>query len=305
MTRARVSVVGAALLGVWMAASTGLADRGQSPASSPAAARRRSARRGRAGPSVESRRRPGAGRLACDLAGAVGPRAERPGQDLLRHLPQRARQGWRPVAGRLRRDEGARAAGRRREDDPQAERRADAAPGRQAPRGHGARLAHHGARRPHGRVRRGQPQSRPAHVPAPQPSGVRAGHRRPARPRRRRRHLAAARPEERQLRQHRRRAGSVADAARGLPERRRRHQPDGRRRPAGRPRRRHLHQPQLRLAASVGPRRGRALRHARRHGRQPRLPRRRRVPSSSCWSSRATTRAARTSTCRSTASASP
>ncbi len=35
MTRARVSVVGAALLGVWLAASTGLADRGQSPASGP------------------------------------------------------------------------------------------------------------------------------------------------------------------------------------------------------------------------------------------------------------------------------
>ena len=37
MTRARVSVVGAALLGVWTAASTGLANRGQSPASSPTA----------------------------------------------------------------------------------------------------------------------------------------------------------------------------------------------------------------------------------------------------------------------------
>ena len=39
--------------------------------------------------------------------------------------------------------------------------------------------------------------------------------------------------EERQLRQHRRRAGAVADAARGLPERRRRHQPHGDRRPQG------------------------------------------------------------------------
>ena len=40
-------------------------------------------------------------------------------------------------------------------------------------------------------------------------------------------------------------------------------------------------QPQLRLAAPVGSRRGRAVRHARRHGRQPRVSGRRRVRSSS------------------------
>ena len=44
------------------------------------------------------------------------------------------------------------------------------------------------------------------------------------------------------------------------------------------PRRRHdLHQSGLRLAASVGPRRRRAVRHARRHGRGARVPGRRRV----------------------------
>ncbi len=54
-----------------------------------------------------------------------------------------------------------------------------------------------------------------------------------ARARHRRRQVAAARPEERQLRQHRRRAGALADAARGVPERGRRHQPHGGRRQVG------------------------------------------------------------------------
>ena len=38
--------------------------------------------------------------------------------------------------------------------------------------------------------------------------------------------------------------------------------------------------PDLHVAAPVGPRRRRAVRHARRHGRQPRVPRRRRIRSS-------------------------
>ena len=76
-----------------------------------------------------------------------------------------------------------------------------------------------------------RPESRVAHVPAAQSRRVRARDQRPARARRGRRQLAAARHEERELRQHRRRAGAVADAARGVPERGRRHQPHGGRRP--------------------------------------------------------------------------
>ena len=121
------------------------------------------------------------------------------------------------------------------------------------------------------------PESRPPHVPAPEPRRVRARDSRAARPRRRRRRLAAARHEERELRQHRRRADAVADAARGVPERRRRHQPPGGRRSHRAGHRHDLHQPELHVAASVGSRRGRAVRHARRHGRRARLPGRRRV----------------------------
>ncbi len=89
--------------------------------------------------------------------------------------------------------------------------------------------------------------------------------------------VAAARHEERQLRQHRRRAGAVADAARVVPERRGRHQPHGGGRQERADGRHDLHQPELRVAAPVGPRRGRAVRHARRHGRRARVPGRRRV----------------------------
>ena len=95
--------------------------------------------------------------------------------------------------------------------------------------------------------------------------------------RRRRRQVAAARHDERELRQHRRRAGAVADAARGVSQRRRRHQPHGGRRQERAGDRSHLHQPELRVAASVGSRRRRAVRHARRHGRRSRVPGRRRV----------------------------
>ena len=98
-----------------------------------------------------------------------------------------------------------------------------------------------------------------------------------ARPRRRRRPLAAARHDERELRQHRRRAGAVADAARVVPERRRRHQPHGGGRQGRAVDRLHLHQPELHVPAPVGPRRGRAVRHARRHGGGARVPGRRRV----------------------------
>ena len=64
--------------------------------------------------------------------------------------------------------------------------------------------------------------------------------------------LAAARHDERELRQHRRRAGAVADAARVVPERRRRHQPHGGRRQERAVDRHDLHQPDLHVAASRG-----------------------------------------------------
>ena len=83
--------------------------------------------------------------------------------------------------------------------------------------------------------------------------------------RRRRRQLAAARHQERELRQHRRRAGAVADAARGVPQRGERDQPHGGRRSQRADRRLDLQQRRLRVAASVGSRRRRAVRHARRH----------------------------------------
>ncbi len=76
--------------------------------------------------------------------------------------------------------------------------------------------------------------------------------------------LAAARHQERQLRQHRRRADAVADAARRVPRRRERDQPARGGRPEGQRRfARPTRSP--RLALAVGPRRGRADRHARRH----------------------------------------
>ena len=73
-------------------------------------------------------------------------------------------------------------------------------------------------------------ESRRPHLPAPESSRVRARDSRSARARRRRRQLAAARHQERELRQHRRRAGAVADAARGLSQRGERDQPHGGRR---------------------------------------------------------------------------
>ena len=90
--------------------------------------------------------------------------------------------------------------------------------------------------------------------------------------RRRRRQLAAARHQERELRQYRRRAGALADAARVVPERGGGDQPHGGRRSQRADDRRHLHGADLHLAASVGSRRGRALRHARRHRRDARVP---------------------------------
>ena len=63
-------------------------------------------------------------------------------------------------------------------------------------------------------------------------------------------------------------------------------QPHGGRRSQRAGRRSHLHQHELRVAAPVGSRRGRAVRHARRHGRRARVPGRRRVRVRSRRSSR-------------------
>ncbi len=81
-----------------------------------------------------------------------------------------------------------------------------------------------------GCARQGQPESRRPHVPAPESSRVHPRGQGSARARRRCRQVAAERHDERELRQHRRRTGAVADAARVVPERRGGHQPHGGRR---------------------------------------------------------------------------
>ena len=94
----------------------------------------------------------------------------------------------------------------------------------------GARHAAHAGRDAGVGRRRGgrrQSESRLPDVPAAEPRRVRARGSRPARAGRQRRRLPAARHDERQLRQHRRRADPVADAAGWLPESGRRHQPAG------------------------------------------------------------------------------
>ena len=122
-------------------------------------------------------------------------------------LPQRTRQGRRPVAGRVRRRASVDRARRRlREDDPQAARRHDAAGRRAAARAGGAR-------------RRWPPRSRPGSIAPPRSTRIPARRpfqrlnraeyaargARPAGPRRRRHRLPAARHHQRRLRQRRRR----------------------------------------------------------------------------------------------------
>ena len=87
------------------------------------------------------------------------------------------------------------------------------------------------ARDDSGRGCSGEAEPRRAHVPAAQSSRIRARDSRPARARRGCGQLAAARHEERELRQHRGRPGAVADAARGVSQRRDRGEQHGRRRP--------------------------------------------------------------------------
>ena len=192
-------------------------------------------------PAASADRAPGAGRARAGCAvvtpeAATGRRArraalrrvaKRSGRHLLRHLPQRARQSGRAVAGRLHRDEGAGAARGRREDDPQAARRDDAAGRRQAARRRDPRRADHRARRPHGRDGVGQSEPRLAAVPAPQSRRIRRRGQGPAAHRRRRHHVPAARHHQPRLRQRRRRAGLLPVADGRLPAGRRPHRHAG------------------------------------------------------------------------------
>ena len=241
--------------------------------------RRRPVRRPRRGRSGRGRRIRGAacGHGACG-AEHRGRRRGEPGRaGHLRDLPQRSRAARQPLAGALRRDARGRARRGRRTDGPQAAGGHDAA-ARTAPAG-ACRSAEPG-RNPRAPPRRGgRARARPGQpsVPAPQPQRVRAGRPRPAGPGHRRGRLAAARSRQRQLRQHRRRPDPVGDAARGVPERGRRHQPARGRRAPGPGRRSHLHQLGVRVAAPVGPRPRGSLRDTRRPRGRPRVPGRRRV----------------------------
>ena len=118
--------------------------------------------------------------------------------------------------------------------------------------------------------------ARTTDVPAPEPRRVLAVGARSAVARRRRRRLPAARPEERELRQHRRRAAALADLDAVVPDRRRGDQPAGRRRPARHRPRDHLRRAALGVAARAGG--GRPVRHARRALGRAHVPRRRRLP---------------------------
>ena len=135
----------------------------------------------------------------------------------------------------FRRRQGGRPCGSRREDDSQAAGRHDAAAGRAPSRCSRRSWRSINALETTRRSRRSG-ATEPGHGARSRdsiaPSTARAIQR-AAGPRRRRRQVAAARHDERQLRQHRRRAGAVADAARGVPQRRGGHQPHGRRRSHG------------------------------------------------------------------------
>ena len=118
--------------------------------------------------------------------------------------------------------------------------------------------------------------ARTPHVPAPESRRVRAVGPRPARARHRCRHLPAARHEERELRQHRRRAAALADADAVVPHRGGRDQPAGGRRPARDGPRGHVQRAAMDVAARTGGRR--AIRHPRRPLRRAHVPGGRRLP---------------------------
>ncbi len=131
------------------------------------------------------------------------------------------------------------------------------------------------ARGADGRVRRQQPQSGLAAVPAPDARRVLAGGQGPARSRGRRHPVPAGRHPGPRLRQHRRSAGLQPGAARRLPARRLAGQPPGDRRQAGVGDVGDLPRAAGRVADAL--RRGHAARLARRHRRGPQLPGRRRL----------------------------
>ena len=219
------------------------------PSPAPGGCTRRRPRPRRRRPRVPNRSpRRGPAHAGDDASGA-----DRTGGHLLRHLPQRAGQGRRAVAGRLQRDAGARVAGDGREDGPQAARRDDAAGRREAAARRRARRPGARARDAAGRVRGGQPESGLAALPAAQPRRVRPRGEGPARRRRRCLGAAAARHHQPRFRQRRRRADVLADAARRLPARGQPRDRAGRGRPRELGQRGHLQPAQDRLAA--GPRR--------------------------------------------------
>ncbi len=198
-------------------------------------------------------------------------------KQVLRHLPQRSRQGWRADAGLVRHRETHERCGHRREDDSQAAGRHDAALRRQAAgRGDSGR-AHDRARNPHRPRRERHPLRRPR-VPASEPRGVCARGARPAGPRHRRLRPAAGRHHQRRVRQRVRLADVLADADGGVSARRQQGDVAG-----GRRLRRRVGRGPLPGAEDLladGARRGRAVRYARRGVGDSHLPggRRLRVP---------------------------
>ena len=138
-------------------------------------------------------------------------------------MPQRSGQGRAAVAGGVRRGDG------RPRTPAIAEKmirklRAGMMPpaGREAARRRRARRRWREALETRDRSRgRAQPEARLAPVPAAEPRRVRARGQGPARRRRRRHGAPAGRHDQRRLRQHRRRAGVLADAAGRLSARRR------------------------------------------------------------------------------------
>ncbi len=194
-------------------------------------------------------------------------------QQVLRRVPQRPPQERRLLVDGARRGpaRSQRAPGRRR--DPQGARRPDAA-GRGAPsRDRGARSVQHLARHAARRDGRSEPHLQSARTAPPEPPRV---PRRGARSAGRGRgcgHAAAARRAHRLVRQHGRRADREPGADAGVHPRRRQGGTPGTGRPAGA-----AGHGQVRRAEGGqpdAPRRGRALRLARRHrGRAP-VPRRR------------------------------
>ena len=175
---------------------------------------------------------------------------------------QRQGQGG-PRPRELRSREGGTARRRGGEDDPEAARRDDAAGRRRAPVRGDARRARGLARGEDGRRRRGAPEPRPPIVPAPEPRRVRRLDQGHAGARHRRRVVPPGRHHQPQLRQHRRRAVDVGHAPRGLPARRLDGEPPRGGRSRGEPELDDLQDSAHGVAARA--RRGRAVRHARRH----------------------------------------